>query len=42
MRTEAERADILERVRCATGSSSTTSIGTTLGGGVATLGAMYF
>ena len=42
MRTEAERADILERVRCATGSSSTTSISTTLGGGMATFGAMHF
>ena len=42
LRPEAKRAEILERVRCATGSSSTTSIGVTLGGGVANFGAMSF
>ena len=37
-----ERAEILERVCCATGSSATTSIGPNLGGGLGTIGAMYF
>ena len=42
VRPEAERAEILDCVWCATGSSYMTSIGTTLGGGVANLGASPF
>ena len=42
MRPAAERAEILERVRCATGSASTTSICTNLGGGMTTFGDMSF
>ena len=42
VRPEAERAEMLERVRRAKVSSSTTSIGTTLGGDVATFGAISF
>ena len=42
MRPVAERAEIMEHVRCATGLSSTILIGTTLGGGLDNFSDMSF